>query len=155
MSKTESNSRVGEDVSPAHALNTAIAGFMSDFKDFSHGMNAKLQKQDDRMNKLDRKTMITARTALAQSAHEDAPHQKAFAAYLRSVRLDSTRVELLERIAGEPYRKLILLFPGKTIFLGILRNHEGSNEFWNITFGFKSEMFFRGKVPEVVYLMST
>jgi HK97 family phage major capsid protein len=57
---------------------------MSDFKDFSHGVNAKLQKQDDRMNKLDRKTMITARTALAQTAHEDAPHQKAFAAYLRS-----------------------------------------------------------------------
>ena len=84
MSKTESNSRVGEGVSPSQALNTAISGFMSDFKDFSHGMNAKLQKQDDRMNKLDRKTMITARTALAQSAHEDAPHQKAFAAYLRS-----------------------------------------------------------------------
>ena len=84
MSKTESNSRVGEGVSPSQALNTAISGFMSDFIDFSHGMNAKLQKQDDRMNKLDRKTMITARTALAQSAHEDAPHQKAFAAYLRS-----------------------------------------------------------------------
>lgn len=84
MSKTESFSRVGEDVSPTQALNTAIAGFMSDFKDFSNGVNAKLQKQDDRMNKLDRKTMITARTALAQSAHQDAPHQKAFAAYLRS-----------------------------------------------------------------------
>ncbi|MDB4240986.1 phage major capsid protein [Yoonia sp.] len=84
MTKTESNSRVGEDVSPAQALNTAISGFMSDFKDFSHGVNAKLQKQDDRMNKLDRKTMITARTALAQTAHQDAPHQKAFAAYLRS-----------------------------------------------------------------------
>ena len=84
MSKTENDSRVGEDVSPAHALNTAIAGFMSDFKDFSHGVNAKLQKQDDRMNKLDRKTMMTSRTALAHAASEDAPHQKAFAAYLRS-----------------------------------------------------------------------
>ena len=84
MNKTESNSRGGEDVSPTHALNTAIAGFMSDFKDFSHGVNAKLQKQDDRMNKLDRKTMITARPALAHAAHDDAPHQKAFAAYLRS-----------------------------------------------------------------------
>lgn len=84
MSKTENDSRVREDVSPAHALNTAIAGFMSDFKDFSHGVNAKLQKQDDRMNKLDRKTMMTSRTALAHAASEDAPHQKAFAAYLRS-----------------------------------------------------------------------
>ena len=84
MSKTESDSRVGEDVSPAQSLNAAIVGFMSDFKDFSHGVNAKLQKQDDRMNKLDRKTMMTSRTALAHAASEDAPHQKAFAAYLRS-----------------------------------------------------------------------
>jgi HK97 family phage major capsid protein len=84
MTATESNSRDGEDVSPAQALNTAIAGFMSDFKDFSHGVNAKLQKQDDRMNKLDRKTMMTTRTALAHAASQDAPHQKAFAAYLRS-----------------------------------------------------------------------
>ncbi len=91
MSKTESYSRGGEDVSPTEALNAAIAGFMSDFKDFSHGVNAKLQKQDDRMNKLDRKTMITARPALAQAAHEDAPHQKAFAAYLRSGDDDALR----------------------------------------------------------------
>ncbi|KQI72709.1 capsid protein [Loktanella sp. 5RATIMAR09] len=84
MTATESNSRAGEDVSPAQSLNTAIAGFMSDFKDFSHGVNAKLQKQDDRMNKLDRKTMMTTRTALAHAASQDAPHQKAFAAYLRS-----------------------------------------------------------------------
>lgn len=91
MSKTESDSRAGEDVSPTQSLNTAIAGFMSDFKDFSHGVNAKLQKQDDRMNKLDRKTMMTARPALAQAAHEDAPHQKAFAAYLRSGDDDALR----------------------------------------------------------------
>ena len=84
MSKPELMSRVGEDVSPAEELKTAISGFMSDFKDFSHGVNAKLQKQDDRMNKLDRKTMTFARPVLAAAAHEDAPHQKAFAAYLRS-----------------------------------------------------------------------
>lgn len=84
MSKPELNSRVGEDVSPATELKTAISGFMSDFKDFSHGINAKFQEQDTRMNKLDRKTMTNARPILAASAHEDAPHQKAFAAYLRS-----------------------------------------------------------------------
>jgi HK97 family phage major capsid protein len=84
MDVTETKSRAGEDVSPAQALNTAMTGFMADFKDFSHGVTAKLQKQDDRMNKLDRKTMINARPALAQAAAEDAPHQKAFAAYLRS-----------------------------------------------------------------------
>ncbi|WP_394177246.1 phage major capsid protein [Yoonia maritima] len=91
MSKTESDSRVGEDVSPARELNVAVAGFMSEFKDFSNGINAKLQKQDDRMNKLDRKTMMNARTALATNAAEDAPHQKAFAAYLRSGDDDALR----------------------------------------------------------------
>ncbi len=91
MTKPESNARAGEDVSPAQSLNAAIAGFMSDFKDFSHGIDAKIQKQDDRMNKLDRKTMMTSRTALAHAASEDAPHQKAFAAYLRSGDDDALR----------------------------------------------------------------
>ncbi len=84
MSKPELKARVGEDVSPADELKTAISGFMSDFRDFSTGVNAKFQKQDNRMNKLDRKTMMTGRPALATNAHDDAPHQKAFAAYLRS-----------------------------------------------------------------------
>ena len=91
MTKTETKSRAGEDVSPAQELNTAIAGFMNDFKDFSHGLNAKLQKQDDRMNELDRKTMMNARPALSAAAAEDAPHQKAFAAYLRSGDDDALR----------------------------------------------------------------
>ncbi len=91
MTKTETKSRAGEDVSPAQELSVAIAGFMSEFKDFSHGVNAKLQKQDDRMNKLDRKTMMNARPALAAAAAEDAPHQKAFAAYLRSGDDDALR----------------------------------------------------------------
>ena len=91
MSKTESHSRTGEDLSPAEELKTAIAGFMSDFKDFSHGVNAKLQKQDDRMNKLDRKTMMNARAPLANAATQEAPHQKAFAAYLRSGDDDALR----------------------------------------------------------------
>lgn len=91
MSKTESKSRVGEDMSPAQELNAAIAGFVSEFKDFSHGINAKLQKQDDRMNKLDRKTMMNSRADLANTAAQDAPHQKAFAAYLRSGDDDALR----------------------------------------------------------------
>ena len=36
------------------------------------------------MNKLDRKTIMAYRPALATGAEADAPHQKAFAAYLRS-----------------------------------------------------------------------
>lgn len=43
------------------------------------------------MNKLDRKTMMTARSALATTAAPDAPHHKAFAAYLRSGDDDALR----------------------------------------------------------------
>ena len=91
MNKTERKSQTGEALSPAEDLKSAIAGFMSDFRDFSNGVNAKLQEQDDRMTKLDRKTMTHARPMLAKAANEDAPHQKAFAAYLRSGDDDALR----------------------------------------------------------------
>ena len=92
MSKPETKSRAGEDVSPAKELKSAMVGFMNDFKDFSDGIHAKFQKQDERMNKLDRKTMTAgARPALAAAAGIEAPHQKAFAAYLRSGDDDALR----------------------------------------------------------------
>lgn len=92
MSKPETKSRAGEDVSPAKELKSAMAGFMNDFKNFSDGIHAKFQKQDERMNKLDRKTMTAgARPALAAAASIEAPHQKAFAAYLRSGDDDALR----------------------------------------------------------------
>ena len=91
MTKTETKSRTGEDLSPAQALTAAMTGFMSDFKAFSQDVKAQLQEQDVRMTKLDRKTMMTARPALAQAATEEAPHQKAFAAYLRSGDDDALR----------------------------------------------------------------
>ena len=56
--------RIAQDLS-APDLTEAIAGFLADFTTFTNGLQAKLQKQDDRMNKLDRKTMMTARSALA------------------------------------------------------------------------------------------
>lgn len=88
MTKSGTFSRAGEgvsaDMSPAQELRAALGGFVADFKDFSNGVNAKLQEQEDRMNKLDRKTLMAARPALAVAAEMDAPHQKAFAAYLRS-----------------------------------------------------------------------
>lgn len=92
MSKTDAPAGAGSDDMPAaQALNAAIAGFMHDFKDFSQGVTAQLQKQDDRMTKLDRKTMTMARPVLARAATEEAPHQKAFAAYLRSGDDDALR----------------------------------------------------------------
>ncbi len=84
MTKPETNSRAGEALSPAEELRAAMGGFVTDFKNFSNGVTAKLQKQDDRMNKLDRKTLMAARPTLANTAEMDAPHQKAFAAYVRS-----------------------------------------------------------------------
>ncbi len=84
MTQTETTSRTGGDLPPAEELRAAMSGFVSEFKTFSTGIDAKLQKQEDRMNKLDRKTMMAGRPALAMAAAEEAPHQKAFAAYLRS-----------------------------------------------------------------------
>ena len=75
---------VSDDMSPAQELRAALGGFVTEFKDFSNGVSAKLKKQEDRMNKLDRKTLMAARPSLAVAAEMDAPHQKAFAAYLRS-----------------------------------------------------------------------
>lgn len=78
MSTAEAKARAGEDLSPADDLKHAIAGFMTEIK-------SKLQEQDHRMTKLDRKTMFAAkRPALAQATDIEAPHQKAFGAYLRS-----------------------------------------------------------------------
>ena len=85
MSTPETKARTGDDTSPAGELKTAMAGFMSDFRAFSDDIHQKLQEQDKRMSKLDRKSAIPgARPALATAASEEAPHQKAFAAYLRS-----------------------------------------------------------------------
>lgn len=78
------DSRAGGALSPADDLKAALGGFVAEFKDFSNGVSAKLQKQEDRMNKLDRKTLMGQRSPLAAGADMEAPHQKAFAAYLRS-----------------------------------------------------------------------
>ena len=85
MNNTEAHASAGGDLSPAEELKTAMAGFMSE-------ITTRLQQQDERMTKLDRKTMIAgARPALSQGATPEAPHQKAFAAYLRSGDDDALR----------------------------------------------------------------
>ncbi len=96
MTTPESKARAGEGApdgaSAAHELKTAMAGFVSDFKDFTTDIQTKLQEQDDRMTKFDRKSMIqAARPALAAAASVEAPHQKAFEAYLRSGDDDALR----------------------------------------------------------------
>ncbi|MBK5934229.1 HK97 family phage major capsid protein [Rhodovulum imhoffii] len=69
--------------SPAVEAKHALSGFLSDFKIFQGKIQQKLQEQEEKLTMLDRKT-ISGRPALSRTADFDAPHQKAFAAYLRS-----------------------------------------------------------------------
>jgi HK97 family phage major capsid protein len=84
MSKTETPSRAGEDVSPVAEVKSAVAGFMSEFKGFQAEIQQRLQTQEDQMTKMERKSAGGVRPALATAAETEAPHQKAFDAYLRS-----------------------------------------------------------------------
>jgi HK97 family phage major capsid protein len=86
MTTPETKARAGEGLSPAEDLNAAMTGFMGDFRRFATDIQVKLQQQDERMTKLDRKSMLAGahRPALSAQAEQEAPHQKAFAAYLRS-----------------------------------------------------------------------
>jgi len=96
MSKPDASARAGEDLSPAEDLKSALSDFVSEFKSFSTGIDAKLQKQEERMNKLDRKSAGLSRPMLSTAAETEAPHQKAFAAYLRSGDDDALRGLTLE-----------------------------------------------------------
>ncbi len=95
MSRTEANSRAGEDVSsdpsPVAEVKSAVAGFMDDFKGFQSDIFERLQQQEEKMSKIERKSAGLMRPALASSAETEAPHQKAFDAYLRSGDDDALR----------------------------------------------------------------
>ena len=84
MSNTEMNSRPGEDVSPGAEIKTALAGFVNDLKGFQADIQKRLHTQDEKMSKIERKSLGARRPALSQATDVDAPHQKAFGAYLRS-----------------------------------------------------------------------
>ena len=88
MKETETMARAGEgactDRSPVAELKSALAGFMND-------INTKLQKQDEMLTMFERKSITAARPALSTAADVDAPHQKAFQAYLRSGDDDALR----------------------------------------------------------------
>lgn len=84
MSRTEAKAAAGGPVSPAQEAREAVTGFLSDFKSFQTNLETKLEQQEERLNMLDRKSVMHARTPLGAAADFDAPHQKAFNAYLRS-----------------------------------------------------------------------
>ena len=102
MKTTETKARAGEVVSgaPAEEVRHALAGFLSEFKGFQDEMTSKLQQQEERLTMLDRKSTTAGfaqgRPALSTAVDLDAPHKKAFGAYLRSGDDDGLRGLVLE-----------------------------------------------------------
>ena len=91
MSKTAREARAGEGLSPAQEVAEAMTGFVTEFKGFQAEFQTKLQQTEERLTMLDRKNMTAARTPLAGAVEMEAPHQKAFNAYLRSGEDDGLR----------------------------------------------------------------
>jgi len=88
MSKTEMKARAGtgapDGQTPAGEVKTALAGLLQDLGTFQTEMKTKFQQQEERLMMLDRKSLTRARPTLAAAAEVEAPHQKAFEAYVRS-----------------------------------------------------------------------
>ena len=83
MTMTERKAGTGEAVSSVQEVKSAIAGFVNEFKGFRANVDKKLQHQEERLTMLDRKSFAPARPVLAHAAAVEAPHQKAFDAYVR------------------------------------------------------------------------
>ena len=94
MSKTETKASGGEGVSaqsPAAEVKTALAGLVSDLGKFQDDMKTKFQQQEERLTMLDRKSLMRGRPALSAAATAEAPHAKAFEAYVRNGDDDALR----------------------------------------------------------------
>ena len=68
---------------PALEVKNALAGFLGEFKAFQNEIKSKLKEQESQLAMLDRKSIAASRPPL-ERADVEAPHKKAFAAYLRS-----------------------------------------------------------------------
>ncbi|RME13818.1 MAG: phage major capsid protein [Alphaproteobacteria bacterium] len=86
-------------LSPAAEVKAALAGFISDIKAMNDEIQKRLQQQEERLTMQERKTISTAaamRPALAVQAEIEAPHKKAFEAYVRTGDDDALRGLQLE-----------------------------------------------------------
>ena len=87
MRRTETKSRadiaVSDTASPVGEVKAAMAGFVSQINGFQAEMTLKMQKQEERLAMLDKKSLVRGRPALSAAENGDAPHQKAFGAYVR------------------------------------------------------------------------
>lgn len=93
--KARSGAEPSESPGPVDGVKTALAGFLKQIKGFQGEVETRMQQQEERLTMLQSKT-FTGRPALAAAAFEEAPHQKAFAAYLRSGDDDGLRALSLE-----------------------------------------------------------
>lgn len=84
MTKNEMSTKAGADLSPAEEVRQAVSGFVSDFNGFRAEINSKLQQSEERIAMMDRKMTLPARSPLGGAIDHDAPHKKAFDAYLRN-----------------------------------------------------------------------
>ena len=91
MNNTETESRIGEGVSPVQEMKSAVVEFASSFSAFQSDIHAEFKQQKERLTMLERKSTQAARPHLAASTDFDAPHQKAFDAYLRTGEDDGLR----------------------------------------------------------------
>lgn len=70
--------------SPVAEVASALTGFLDEFKSFQADLHSRVQKQEERLTMLQKKTISAGRPALSAAAEGAAPHQKAFNAYLRN-----------------------------------------------------------------------
>jgi len=91
MSETGTTSRSGEDLSPFTQVGDAVAGLVADIRRQRDDFDRKLQEQEKRMTKIDRKTAYAGRPALAGGVKTEDVHYQAFDAYLRTGDDDALR----------------------------------------------------------------
>lgn len=72
------------DQPPLAQVATALSGFLGEFKTFQTDLHSRIQKQEERLTMLQKKSMTAGRPALSAAVETGAPHQKAFNAYLRN-----------------------------------------------------------------------
>ncbi|MEM7243278.1 MAG: phage major capsid protein [Pseudomonadota bacterium] len=76
-----------------------MADLITDFSKLNAELKSRFQTQEDRLDMLERKTTQNARPLLSQAAEVEAPHLKAFSAYLRSGDDDAMRALEIEEKA--------------------------------------------------------
>ncbi len=69
---------------PAAEVKAAMTDFFQEFNVFQSELKSRIKEQDNRLTMIDRKFSSASRPALSYANDQEAPHQKAFAAYLRS-----------------------------------------------------------------------